>query len=86
MPEKWFVDTDPKALAVYIELHRRLTPQQRLARMFELCDMQQAMQEANVRANYPDASDREVFLRVATRRLGRELMMKVYDWDPDLHP
>jgi hypothetical protein len=34
----------------------------------------------------PDAGDREVFLRVAARRLDRETMIQVYGWDPDLHP
>jgi hypothetical protein len=35
---------------------------------------------------YPDAGEREVFLRVAARRLDRETMIKVYGWDPKLHP
>lgn len=33
-----------------------------------------------MRAQYPHASEREVFLRVAARRLGRELMIKAYGW------
>src|SRR5580658_9131051 len=32
---------------------------------------------------YPAATDREVFLRVTARRLGPELMKKVYGWQPD---
>ena len=86
MPGAWFADTDPKALEVYIQLHREMTPGQRLARVFELCAFQQSLQVANVRAMYPAASDAEVFLRVAARHLGRDLMIKVYNWDPDLHP
>jgi hypothetical protein len=35
---------------------------------------------------YPDADEREVFLRVAARRLGRKLTIAAYGWDPDLHP
>jgi hypothetical protein len=35
---------------------------------------------------YPDADEREVFLRVAARRLGRDLMIAACGWDPDLHP
>jgi hypothetical protein len=35
---------------------------------------------------YPRAGEREVFLRVAARRLDRETMLRVYGWDPDLHP
>jgi hypothetical protein len=86
MVAEWFADTDPKALEVYIQLHREMTPGQRLARVFELCDFQQSLQIANVREMYPQADEREVFLRVAARRLGRDLMMKAYNWDPELHP
>ncbi len=86
MPAEWFADTDPKALEVYIKLHQQMTPGERAARIFELCAFQQSLQEASVRSMYPEADEREVFLRVAARRLGRDLMIKVYDWDPDLHP
>lgn len=34
---------------------------------------------------YPEADEREVFLRVAARRLDRESMIKAYGWDPDEH-
>jgi len=39
-----------------------------------------------VRAMYPEASEREIFLRVAARRLDRETMVRAYGWDPELHP
>ena len=86
MPAEWFADTDPKALEIYLQLHRDLTPGQRVARVFELCELQQSLQIANVRALYPLAGEPEIFLRTAARRLGRELMIQVYQWDPDLHP
>ena len=34
---------------------------------------------------YPEAGEREVFLRAAARRLSRETMMAVYGWDPEAH-
>jgi hypothetical protein len=83
MPAEWFADTDHKTLGVFIQLNREMTPGQRLARISELCELQQALQTASVRSMYPQAGDEEVFLRVAARRLGRELMMKVYNWCPD---
>lgn len=86
MPAEWFADTDPKTLSVYIQLHRDMPESQRLARVFELCEFQQSLQFASVRAAYPQANEEEVFLRVAARRLGRDLMIKAYNWDPDLHP
>lgn len=81
----WFADTDPKALEVYLELHRNMTQGDRLRRVFELSALQCALQEANVRAMYPEADDREVFLRVAARRLNREDMIRAYGWDPEQH-
>lgn len=86
MPAEWLSDTDPKALEVYLKLHREMTPGERLARVFELCEFQRSLQMANVRAAYPNAGEEELFLRVAARRLGRELMIAAYNWDPDLHP
>ncbi len=86
MPEEWFADTTDEALEVYIGLHRDMSPSERLARVFELGQFQHSLQVANVRSTYPQASEEEVFLRVASRRLGRDLMIQVYNWDPELHP
>ena len=85
MPGGWFEDTDPKALELYIELHRKMTPGERIARAFELTTFNQALQWSSVRTMYPDADEREIFLRVAARRLDRETMIRAYGWDPDLH-
>ena len=82
----WYQDTDPKALEVFLQLYRDMTPGERIARIFELTGFQENLQRASVRSMYPEASEREVFLRVAARRLDRETMIQVYGWDPDLHP
>ena len=79
-------DTDPKALEVYLNVLRGMTESERLMRVLELNAFLEALQTAGIRAKYPEAGEREVFLRVAARRLGRELMIKAYGWDPDLHP
>jgi len=86
MPEGWYEDTDPAALQVFVQLHRNMSPGERLARIFEMAEFQEALQRASVRKMYPSASEREVFLRVAARRLGREHMMRAFSWDPDQHP
>ena len=86
MPEGWYEDTDPAALRVFLRLHREMTPGEKIARIFEMAEFQEGLQHASVRALYPNASDREVFLRVASRRLRRETMKQVFNWDPDLHP
>ena len=86
MPAGWYEDTDPEALEVFLQLHRRMTTGQRVGRVFELTAFQESLQRASVRSMYPEAGEREVFLRVAARRLDRETMIRVYGWDPDLHP
>jgi hypothetical protein len=86
MPGVWYEDTDPKALALFIDLHRKMTPGERVARVFEMAAFQEGLQRSSVRSMYPDAGEREVFLRVAARRLDRETMLRVYGWDPILHP
>jgi hypothetical protein len=86
MPADWYEDTDPEALEVFLQLHRQMTPSQRVAQIFEMMAFQQSLQRASVLAMYPQASEREVFLRVAARRLDRVTMIKAYGWDPELHP
>ena len=71
-------DTSPEAWRVFLEVHRNMPPEEKLARTFELCEFGRALCEAGVRSQYPEALDREVFLRVAERMLGRELFRKVY--------
>jgi hypothetical protein len=44
--------------------------------------MLMALAEENVRKLYPAASEREIFLRSAARRLDRETMIRAYGWDP----
>lgn len=42
------------------------------------------MAEAGVRQRHPKATQREVFLRVAALRNGRELSIAAYGWDPEI--
>lgn len=78
-------DTDDATFEVYVGMIRQMTPSQRIARVFELCQLQQAMQEAGVRQQHPDADAEEIFLRTAARKLSRQEMIDVYGWDPERH-
>jgi hypothetical protein len=80
-----FEDTDPRAMAVWLEALRKKTPGERMAMAFEMTDFALRMAEAGVRARHPDASEREIFLRAAALRLPRDLMIRAYGWDPDEH-
>lgn len=81
-PEE-FADTDPRALEVWLELLGRKTPGERIAMALEASDFAVRVAESGVRARYPEASEREVFLRSAALRLPRELMIRAYGWDPE---
>jgi hypothetical protein len=82
-PEE-FTDTDPRAMEVWLDLLRQKAPGERLATTLSLADLALRAAEAGVRASYPQASDREVLLRVAARHLPRELMVRAYGWHPEL--
>jgi hypothetical protein len=71
-------DTSPEAWKVQMDLIRKMSPEERLERCFELCEFAEAFAEAGLRQRYPKAGDREIFLRLAHRKLGRELYNKVY--------
>lgn len=76
-------DTHPEVERVLIERLNRMTAQEKWQRMTELCQFAEMMAMADVRERYPNASERECFLRVASRRLSADIMRKVYGWDPD---
>jgi hypothetical protein len=78
----WMADTDPKALQALIEIERKKTAGEKLVQVFEMADMMLRGFEDRVRREYPQAGEREVFLRAAALRLGNETVRRVYGWDP----
>ena len=78
-----FTDTDPRAMEVWLEVLRAKTPGERIRIAFELTGFALRMAESGVRAAYPQATEREIFLRAAALRLPRDLMIKAYGWDPE---
>jgi hypothetical protein len=80
-----FTDTDPRAMDVWLDLLRAKTPGERIEMAFQLTAFAIEMAESGVRASYPEASEREIFLRTAALRVPRDLMIKAYGWDPEQH-
>lgn len=76
-------DTEPETLRVYLDLNHSMSPQQKLDVIFEMWEMMSATLATQERAHRPNASDREIFLRVAARTLGPELVSKAYGWVAD---
>lgn len=69
---------DPKAQpnrAIYLETLRRMTPEQRLAKAFELTDMSREALRAGLRQRFPDATDEElhaIYLERLARCQGKD--------------
>ena len=79
-------DTHPTIEAVLLEGYRRMTPEQKLQRIADLNLALAEVAAARIRAQYgADISDRELQLRLASLRLDRETMIRVFDWDPEEH-
>jgi hypothetical protein len=71
-------DTSPEAWKVLMDLMRRMSPEEKLQRTFEYSALVRDFAESTLRRKYPQASEREIFLRAARQRLGPELFDRVY--------
>jgi hypothetical protein len=78
-----YSDTDPRAMEVWLDLLQRMPAGKKIESVFTLSRLAIQLSEAGVRMAYPEAGDREIFLRAAARRLSRDLMISAYGWDPD---
>lgn len=76
-------DTDPRAMEVWVERLRGMTPGERMAAALELSALALRMSEAGVRVAHPKADDREVRLRAAARHMPRELLARANRSDPE---
>lgn len=77
-------DTHPEIERLQIEAYRRMTPAERLHKVWELNRFAREMVMADVQRRYPNADERERKLRAASRWLPAELMCAAYGWDPDV--
>jgi hypothetical protein len=78
-------DTHPAVERMMLEHWQRATPDQKLARMFAMGHSVNELARAELRARYPDATAREIELRFRSRSLDRATMIRVFDWDPEIH-
>jgi hypothetical protein len=74
-------DTDPAVELLLIEGYRRMSPAQKLERVRALNRAVQELALADIRRRHPDADEREQALRLASRWLDHELMVRVFGWD-----
>ena len=74
-------DTHPQIEALLIEGYRRMSPSQQLERVRALTRAVQELALMDVRRRHPNADVREQALRVASRWLEPELMLRAFGWD-----
>ncbi len=77
-------DTRAKAEEILIKGYRRMSPAAKLACIGEMNQAVQQMALARIRSRYPDETDREHQLRLASLWLSQEVMVQVFDWDPSI--
>ena len=78
-------DTSPEIEQRMIEHWRRASPDEKLDRMFGMAQLVNDLARAELRQRYPSASERELTMRLASRTLDRQTMIRVFRWDPAEH-
>jgi hypothetical protein len=78
-------DTAPAAHEVMIGLWRDMTPARKMRILLESNRMCDELALAGIRRQYPAATEHQQRMRLAARRIDRELMIKAFGWDPELH-
>lgn len=76
-------DTPPEIERIIINGYRQMTAAQKLQIMQDLQRSARLLALSEIRRQHPQASERELQLRLASRWLEPELLRKVYGWDPE---
>jgi hypothetical protein len=71
-------DATPEAWKVFLDIQRRMTPGEKIRRVFELRDLARRLMNEELRRRHPEAHEREIFLRAARQTLGPELFLRAY--------
>lgn len=77
-------DTSPEIEAMQIEGYRRMTGEQRIARVLDMNRTVDALAAAGIRERHGEISDRELRIRIAALRYPRELLIAAVGWDPEV--
>jgi hypothetical protein len=77
------MDTDPEVEARLFERYRSMTAAEKLALVGALGRFVEDVAMADLRQRYPDATERENRLRLASRTYDRETMIRAFGWDPE---
>ena len=74
-------DTDPRIEAILIAGYRSMSASQKMARVGALTRTVQELALLDIRRRHPEANQRELALRLASRWLDAEQMRRAFNWD-----
>ena len=77
-------DTDPKIEALMVAGYRRMSVAEKLEIVRSASLGIQELALMDIRRRHPNADEREQLLRLASRRLDKETMRRVFGWDVDV--
>ena len=77
-------DVHPDVERVLVEAWRSMSAAEKVRQVRELTNTARRFSLAGIRRRHPDASDRELRLRLASFWLDRETMIRLFDWDPEV--
>jgi hypothetical protein len=78
-------DSSPEIEEILLAGYRKMAPHEKLRRVMELNEAGRQMALARIRATYgPSLPEREERLRLAALWLDREIMIRVFGWDPEI--
>jgi hypothetical protein len=77
-------DTDPEAERILIELARVTPVWEKCEQIVAAIRTDRELAMAGLRGRYPEAGEDELRQRLAALVLGRDIVMRVYGWDPEV--
>ena len=79
-------DTSEKFERFWFDRLRTMEPWQKLEMVARLNRQTQALALTGLRMRYPDATERELRLRLAATRYDREIILRAFGWAPPARP
>ena len=77
-------DTDPEAERILIEAARVTPAWKKCEQIVSAIRMGRDLAMAGLRVRYPRASENELRYRLAALVLDRDIVVRVYGWDPEV--
>jgi hypothetical protein len=75
------IDTDPVVEAILVEGYRKMSPSQKIECVCALTRTVRQLALADIRRRHPRAGERELTLRLASRCIEPDLMVRAFGWD-----